>query len=55
MIAEGKEILQGHVRWWLKNTPPANRCLAIEAATNGAVTRYELRPDVYGEPPCQAA
>lgn len=30
--------------------PPA-RCLAIEDATAGAVTRYELRPDVFGAPP----
>ena len=28
---------------------PAERCLPIEEATNGAVTRYELRPDVFGE------
>ncbi len=30
---------------------PAERCLPIETATNGAVTRYELRPDVYGADP----
>ncbi len=30
---------------------PAHRCLAIEAATKGAVTRYELRPDVFGPAP----
>ncbi len=30
---------------------PAERCLAIEMATNGAVTRYELRPDVFGPAP----
>ena len=29
---------------------PASRCLAIERATAGAVTRYELRPDVFGDP-----
>jgi DNA-binding transcriptional regulator YdaS (Cro superfamily) len=27
----------------------------IEAATDGAVTRYELRPDVFGEPPAKRA
>ncbi len=30
---------------------PANRCRAIEAATNGQVTRYQLRPDVFGDSP----
>lgn len=30
---------------------PAARCLAIERATHGAVTRYELRPDVFGLAP----
>lgn len=28
---------------------PATRCIAIEAATTGRVTREELRPDVFGE------
>lgn len=33
---------------------PAGRCLAIEKATKGKVSRYVLRPDIYGEPadPC---
>lgn len=30
--------------------PPA-RCISIERATSGAVTRYELRPDVFGPEP----
>ncbi|WP_082823554.1 MULTISPECIES: helix-turn-helix domain-containing protein [unclassified Rhodanobacter] len=29
---------------------PAARCIAIEQATGGAVTRHDLRPDVFGEP-----
>lgn len=29
---------------------PATRCADIEQATGGAVTRQELRPDVFGEP-----
>lgn len=29
----------------------ARHCLAIEAATGGKVTRYALRPDVFGPPP----
>ena len=27
---------------------PAARCRAIQAATNGAVTVHELRPDIFG-------
>ncbi len=30
---------------------PAERVLAIEAATHGKVTRYDLRPDVFGPAP----
>ena len=26
-------------------------CLPIERATGGAVTRYDLRPDIFGEAP----
>jgi len=33
---------------WLKagKTPP-HRCIELERATNGGITRYELRPDIY--------
>lgn len=34
---------------------PPGRCIAIEAATDGRVTRYELRPDVFGSSPDKAA
>jgi DNA-binding transcriptional regulator YdaS (Cro superfamily) len=30
---------------------PADRCLPIERATGGAVTRYDLRPDIFGDAP----
>lgn len=30
---------------------PTDICPAIEAATDGAVTRYDLRPDVFGPAP----
>lgn len=33
---------------------PADRCLPIERATGGAVTRYDLRPDIFGEAPAGA-
>jgi len=36
--------------WLRKKTAPPARCLAIEAATNGAVTCHELRPDIYPPP-----
>jgi len=44
---------QGHVGKWLHRDKkvPADMCLAIERVTGGKVTRYELRPDVFGDPP----
>lgn len=33
----------------------AERAKEIEAATSGAVSRYELRPDIYGPAPERAA
>lgn len=30
---------------------PAERCLPIERATGGLVTKEELRPDIFGHPP----
>lgn len=32
-----------------KKAPP-NRAIAIEKAVHGEITRYQLRPDVFGEP-----
>lgn len=43
---------QSHVAQWLRRGrvgPTA--CIPIEAALDGQVTRYELRPDVFGAPP----
>ncbi|KKL86661.1 hypothetical protein LCGC14_1942480 [marine sediment metagenome] len=50
----GKPILQQHVWKWLNTVPvlPAEYCLPIEKITDGAVTRHELRPDIY---PVEAA
>lgn len=45
----GDGIKTGHIYYWLKNTVPAKRCIAIEQATGGKVTRYDLRPDVFGK------
>lgn len=41
--------------WKERGRVPAERCLAIEAVTGGAVTRYALRPDIYGAAPRAAA
>lgn len=45
-------VKQGHVWRWL-NTPgalvPAEHVLKIERATDGKVSRRELRPDVFDE------
>jgi DNA-binding transcriptional regulator YdaS (Cro superfamily) len=38
-----------------RRTVPAQYCIAIETATEGRVTRYALRPDVFGSAPDQAA
>ena len=42
----------GHVWWWLRRSgrAPAEYVIAIESATNGRVTRHELRPDIYPTP-----
>jgi DNA-binding transcriptional regulator YdaS (Cro superfamily) len=43
-------VRQGYVWRWLRSIQkvPAERCAAIERATNGAVKREQLRPDVFG-------
>lgn len=33
--------------WCRNNRVPAERVLAVEAAVEGQVTRYDLRPDLY--------
>lgn len=43
------KISQAHVwKWIQKGQAPAEVCRAIEAEVEGKVTRYKLRPDVYG-------
>ena len=36
--------------WRARGVIPAERCAAIEEATEGKVTRADLRPDLWGEP-----
>jgi DNA-binding transcriptional regulator YdaS (Cro superfamily) len=38
-------------RWKRTGKVSAQHVLAVEAATGGRITRYELRPDIYGAPP----
>lgn len=47
---------QAHVWNWLNRdkTVPADQCIPIETATDGEVSRYELRPDVFGKAPDKA-
>lgn len=47
---------QAHVSMWLRRgrVGPLS-CIAIEKAVGGQVTRYDLRPDVFGEPPGEAS
>jgi DNA-binding transcriptional regulator YdaS (Cro superfamily) len=47
----GGKIRQQHVWYWLKHSVPAKYCGDIERATYGQVTRHDLRPDVFDEPP----
>lgn len=49
-------VRQSTLWGWLKRNGspvPAEYAGAIEQATGGAVTRYQLRPDVFGEQPAQ--
>lgn len=44
--------LQAVYQWHKGTRPvPPGRCIPIEQATGGAITRYELRRDVFGDPP----
>jgi DNA-binding transcriptional regulator YdaS (Cro superfamily) len=44
------------VQQWLEaNRVPAERVLAVESATDGKVTRHDLRPDVFGPAPSESA
>lgn len=51
-LARACGVKQGHVWHWLNKSRsvPGDYVLTIEAATGGAVTRYELRPDIFGKP-----
>lgn len=37
-------------KWVAQGFAPGDRCREIESMLEGAVTRYELNPDIFGEP-----
>ena len=47
----GGKVKTGHIYHWLRNRVPPERCADIERATEGRVTRHDLRPDVFGAAP----
>lgn len=53
-LADVLGIKSPSITEWHKRKVPVERCAAIEQATDGAVTRQELRPDVFGEPPAKS-
>lgn len=40
-------------KWVEQGYVPAERCRAVESEFDGAVTRYDLNPAVFGESPTQ--
>lgn len=50
-FAVALDVSQGLVWQWLNGVTrvTAERCLDIEKATDGQVTRYDLRPDIFGK------
>ena len=56
-LAQDLKVSRAAVSHWRHRRfrVPAERCIDIETLSNGAVTRYDLRPDVFGASPDQAA
>lgn len=54
-LAEAINVSQSLAWQWLNGRRPvaAHHCRAIETATGGAVTRHQLRPDVFGIAPAE--
>ena len=52
-LADAVGVSKAFVNQWIKGERPVppERCRAIEAATDGKVTRYDLRPDIFGAAP----
>lgn len=55
-LARHFNISREAVRQWEEaDQVPVRRVLDVEKITGGHVTRYDLRPDIYGDPPRSAA
>jgi len=53
-LAVAKELgvsPQAVSRWVKRDRAPSDRCIALENVSKGKVTRYALRPDVFGTAP----
>lgn len=56
-LADALKIKPAMVWQWVNGHRPvaAHHCLPIEQATSGAITRHDLRPDVFGAPSAEKA
>lgn len=54
-LAQDLKVSRAAVSHWRHGRfrVPAERCIDIETISNGAVLRYDLRPDVFGQAPEQ--
>lgn len=43
--------VQAVSKWLRSGRVPADRCIAVESILRGKVTRYDMRPDVFGAQP----
>jgi DNA-binding transcriptional regulator YdaS (Cro superfamily) len=39
---------QAITKWAKHNRVPADRCIVVERVLDGQITRYEMRPDIFG-------
>lgn len=56
-LADALGVTPQQVNQWVNGDRPvpAKHCLAIEGACSSAVTRHDLRPDVFGPAPTDNA
>jgi DNA-binding transcriptional regulator YdaS (Cro superfamily) len=52
-LAQAIDVHESAISLWKtgRRAVPAHYCLKVEEATAGEVTRYDLRPDVFGQKP----
>lgn len=57
LTADALGVKQPSVSGWVtgRSKPGAKTCIRAEEKTGGAVTRYELRPDIFGAAPPRSA